>query len=83
MFPDSQIAKKFSLGKTKCAYLISFGLAPYFKNLLLERVKNSQDYVLLFDESLNKTTQQKQLDVYVRYWNDGLVKTRFLTAEFI
>ena len=83
MFPDSQIAKKFSLGRTKCAYLVSFGLAPYFKNVLLERIKTSQDYVVLFDESLNKTTQGKQLDVYVRYWNDGLVKTRFLSAEFL
>ena len=38
---------------------------------------------MLFDESLNRTMHQKQLDLYVRYWNDGLVKTRFLTAEFL
>ena len=27
MFPDSQIAQKFSCGKTKCSYLITHGLA--------------------------------------------------------
>ena len=27
MFPDSEIAKKFSCGKTKCAYLVKYGLA--------------------------------------------------------
>ena len=83
MFPDSQIAKKFSIGKTKCSYLASFGRAPYFKTMLLERVKTSRDYVVLFDESLNKTVQEKQLDVYVRNWDEGQVKTRFVSAKFL
>jgi len=39
---------KLSLGKLKCAYLVSFGLAPYFKSMLLG-VKKSQDYVVLFN----------------------------------
>ena len=30
MFTDSEIAKKFSLGKTKVSYVIVHGLAPYF-----------------------------------------------------
>ena len=34
MFPDSEIAKQFSLGKDKMSYLINFGLAPYFKTKL-------------------------------------------------
>ena len=28
MFPDSQIAQNFQCGRTKCSYLICFGLAP-------------------------------------------------------
>ena len=32
MFPDSQIARKFSCGSTKSSYLIRFGLAPFFKD---------------------------------------------------
>lgn len=35
MFPDSQIARMFSCGENKCAYLCTFGLAPYFKKLTL------------------------------------------------
>ena len=31
MFPDSKIAQTFQMGKTKCSYFISFGLAPHFK----------------------------------------------------
>ena len=31
MFEDSEIVKKFSVGKTKAAYMIIFGLAPYLK----------------------------------------------------
>ena len=36
MFTDSEIIKSFQLSKTKCGYIINFGLAPYFKDLLLK-----------------------------------------------
>ena len=36
VFSDSHIAKSFKLSKTKCAYLINFGIAPYFKVLRKE-----------------------------------------------
>ena len=42
MFPDSDIAKSFQLLKTKCAYLIVHGLAPYFIEILLQEIKKSQ-----------------------------------------
>ena len=38
MFPDSNIASKFTLGETKAAYLITFGIAPYFKSLLVREI---------------------------------------------
>ena len=38
MFEDSQIVQSFFLGSTKLSYNITFGLAPYVKNLLLESV---------------------------------------------
>ena len=31
IFPNSKIAQNFQMGKTKCSYLISFGLAPHFR----------------------------------------------------
>ena len=38
MFPDGKIAK-FSLGRTKCPYIITYGITPYFASLLLEDTK--------------------------------------------
>ena len=32
MFKDSPNAGHFSMSKTKCSYLINYGLAPYFKD---------------------------------------------------
>lgn len=39
MFPDSQIAKQFQRGKTKCSYISNFGLAPYFKGKLMKKLQ--------------------------------------------
>jgi len=53
MFPDIVIATSFSMGESKCAYVIKFGLAPYFKHILLDRIKGNGNFVIMFDESLN------------------------------
>lgn len=83
MFPDSQIADKFSCGEKKCAYISCFGIAPYFHQQLLNSVKSADGYVLLFDESMSKSTQSKQLDIHVRFWWDGKVTSRYLTSQFV
>ncbi|CAG5135939.1 unnamed protein product [Candidula unifasciata] len=72
MFPDSAIAKKFSLSERKCSYLVSFGLAPYFTSLL-EAKLFKRNFVLLFDESMNKSFQLKQMDFHVRFWDADLL----------
>ena len=66
MFPDSEVAKNFSCSESKARYVATFGLAPYLLELLLDKVKDDC-FVLLFDESLNKKVQQKQLDIYLRF----------------
>lgn len=83
MFPDSEIAKRFSCGEKKTSYICVFGLAEHFKKQILEDVKGH--FVLLFDESLNKKMQEKQLDIHVRYWesNQGAVVTRYLGSQFM
>lgn len=83
MFPDSQLAGKFACGERKCAYLCTFGLAPYFKQLALKTVATQRSYVLLFDESLNHYLQTKQLDVHVRLWDGPEVKTKYIGSEFL
>ena len=83
MFPDSNIAKKFTCGEKKASYLTCFGIAPHFKSLLKEKVKSADGYVLLFDESLNHELQKKQMDFHVRMWNHDKVETRYFASEFL
>ena len=84
MFPDSEIAKQFQLSKTKCAYYINYGLAPYLHKLLLNDIKKSPLFTLCFDESLNRALQQEQMDSQVRYWceESGQALTRFFYSSF-
>ena len=67
MFSDSEIAKSFKLMKTKYDYFINFGLAPYFKDLLVKEIKVANIFNVLFDESLNKVLQEEQVNVQFRY----------------
>lgn len=62
-----------------------FGLAPHFLNVLEGCLKRCDNYVLCFDESLNKISQKSQMDIFVRYWNEenNLVKCSYLTSVFI
>ena len=48
MFPDSEIAKSFELGADKLKYVINFGLAPYFKDMLGELKTAKWTYLLDF-----------------------------------
>ena len=70
MFPDSEVASSFTLGKTKCAYFMNYGIAPHFKNFLTKAITESPFYSLPYDESLNTVIQSCQMDVGIRYWDD-------------
>lgn len=70
MFPDSDIANAFTCGADKTANIAKFGLAIYIKDELVSKVNKSL-FVLMFDESLNENTKTKQLDVHVRFWDEG------------
>ncbi|KAK1886444.1 Zinc finger MYM-type protein 1 [Dissostichus eleginoides] len=83
MFPDSEIAKKFACGKDKTGYIVRFGLAPYFKEQLVNSINKAGPFVLMFDESLNQATKKKQMDVHIRYWDDGCVRARYLGSQFL
>ena len=60
MFPDSEIAKSFKLVPSKCAYLITYGIAPYFKYLLQQAVKAAPYFVASFDECSNRITKMNK-----------------------
>ena len=69
MFPDSNIANKFQMGPNKISYTLNFGLSPYFKNLLLNEVTQADWYLVGFDESLNDSRQNCQMNLNLRFWN--------------
>ena len=67
MFPDSTIAKSYSMADTKSQYLIKFGIADYLTKKLIYGV-NHVPFSFLFDESTNNQVK-KQYDGYVSYWS--------------
>ena len=84
MFPDSTIAEKFCLQKDKCAYFIYYGIAPHFRSILMNNVKDSELYAISFDESLNTVIQMGEMDL-VSFWKNVLNKvcTCYLDSTFI
>ena len=85
MFPDIKVAKSFQLSKTKCGYFITYGLAPYVKELLMKKIQSFPCFVLSFDESLNIIIQKEQMDLQVRFWDNEKKKvcTRYHGSEFV
>ena len=85
MFPDSEIAKQFSCGKTKIMYLCVFGLAPYYEQKLLNILDNVPYYSISFDESLNKVTKNEQMDFHIRYWDTETqqVCSQYFASKFL
>ena len=59
MLPDSQVAK------TKCKYLVSYGIEPYFKEVLTKSLIELEHYVCLFDESYNNIVKKGQMDMHI------------------
>ena len=84
MFPDSNIAKNFACGKTKCSYIFTYGLAPYFKSLLNDTLSSVDCFVAMFDESYNKISKRGQMDLHVRFWDIEIncVGTRYFNSIF-
>ena len=58
MYPDSDVARRFSCSERKCAYMACFGLGLYFKDLMKD-VQGQSAYVLLFDKSMNQKTKKQ------------------------
>ena len=75
MFPDSDIAPSFGqLCKQEMAYIISHGLATYFKRMSMEKLsppgsRSTPLFVSCFDKSLNKVTYSKHMDIHVIFFD--------------
>ena len=85
MFPDSEIAQKFQQGKSKCAYLVNYGMAPFVKDQLVKNIVASPFCTISFDESMNRVLQNEQMDVQVRYWdvNTSIASTCYFDSQFL
>ena len=59
LFSDSLIAESFSMSQTKWSYLINYGLAVYFKEKLINTVKDSPYFIISSDKSLNNILQEE------------------------
>ena len=65
IFNDSSIASKFTFGKTKCMYTIKYGIAPYVKEKLSEKLSSLPYFSVSFDESHNSVLEMEQMDLQV------------------
>ena len=74
---------KVKCGPTKLSYIITFGLGPYFKMLVMEELQEVPCFVVSSDESLNQELQQEQLDFIVKYFKEGKVTCGYLTPIFM
>ena len=85
MFPDSDIAKSFTCAKTKCRYMIVYGLAPYFQSCLLDDLKDSAYHVISYDECFSSALHFGQMDFAIRFLPSSkkLVENCYLTSEFL
>jgi hypothetical protein len=52
---------------------------------MYDELKEISDFTLLFDETLNRTNQKKQMDIHIRYLDahDNQVVTQYLTSVFM
>ena len=70
------------MGRTKLGYVVNFGLRPYLHGLLTESIKKSLYYFISFDESLNDSFQNCQMDLNIRFWNNR-VESRHFDSQFL
>ena len=83
MFPDCVIAKNFACGKTKINYLICFGIVPYFREQLLQKIKEEGCLTVSFDKCLNTDFQKEQMDITVHYSHEDRVVTQYFNSQFV
>ena len=83
--PRCQNCHELSYGFPKTSYVTTYGLAPYFHSLLLQKISSSPHQVVSFDESLNNSIQKGQMDLLIHYWDNDAdrVYTCYMGSEFM
>ena len=71
------------MGPTKLRYFVNFGIASYFKSVLIESIKQSLRHIVSFEESLNDMTQSCEMDRYSHTLMKSIVKWKLDIMIFI
>ena len=83
MFPDNDIATRMKLWRTKATHIANFGILPLVLMLLHDSINKSPVYTLSFGGSPNKVTQECEVDLIIRFWDDdNMVKVWYLGSSF-
>lgn len=73
MFTASERAKQFSCKRYKASYIVSDGLGPYFKKLVLDELNKPNVFFSVgIDETPLPEQKCKHLDVVVRYFSNKM-----------
>ena len=85
MFPDSDIARKFTLGRTKYLYYLNEGIAEYLKDDLDALILKSSHFTASYDESMNDVLQKCQMDILIKCWDSEKEEavTRYYSSKFL
>lgn len=49
----------------------------------MNNINEAGPFVIMFDESLNKSAKKKQLDIHVRVWSDDRVTSSYFGSKFL
>ena len=84
MFADSPIAKGFHPSVDNIRCMTNYGIAPYYKGLLIDSLKKSDCFVVSFDESLNNFVKSCGRVLLLRYSDsdDFTVKFCYYDSRF-
>ena len=85
MFSEFPTAQKCELGPDKLKCVINSGLALHFKDLLKTKLHNSEFLVISFDESLNKSMQNCQMDIGICFRSQQAkqVEVKYRDSQFL
>lgn len=85
MFPNVKAVEDFHLGYNKAAYNVIYGIAPYAKEEVINKLREVDCFTVSFDESLNTVTQNCQMDLQISFWNktSNMVEVRYFGSQFL
>ena len=71
------------MGPTNTKYLTNFVIAPYYKSVLLEKIKESLCFLISYDESLNPKCQTCEMELLARYFDETeeKIKIKYLDSQ--